>query len=488
MGFNLIGVVPSIASVLMFSMPGGGTHGIIWAWAVCGVFLTAIALAVAEISSAAPTAGGMYNSTFMFSPPRYRRQLSWIVGYANTVGNIASVASVDWACSMMIMAAARIGSGFEFQATMAQTFGVYCALILCQGTICSLNSIVVARLQIPFVMLNVLLWLALIIALPTATPHMNTAKFVFGTFTNVNMAWKNNVFAFLLTFLSPLWAIGRVTSTLHISEESKNLKTAVPYAVILSTISSVIIGWGLNIVLAFCMGKDLKGVLSSPIGQPMATILFNSFGQRGMLAIWSFIIIAQFTMGTNMLTTTSRQIFAFARDGGLNFSKHLSTIDTRTRTPVTAVWQPIIPSVLLGLLAFAGPGAINSVFSLAVVAQFVAYTITIVSCQSGGTLGVRERRGAVSLGIFSLAVSIVAVVFMVVMSAILMFPQSEHPSAGSMNYTVLILGGVLLLSALNFYFPKYGGVHWFEGTVLTADRLDATEKERHESEAHNSTE
>jgi hypothetical protein len=40
---------------------------------------------------------------------------------SNTVGNIASVASMDWGCAVQIMAAASIGSGLEFTATTAQT-------------------------------------------------------------------------------------------------------------------------------------------------------------------------------------------------------------------------------------------------------------------------------------------------------------------------------------------------------------------------------
>lgn len=40
---------------------------------------------------------------------------------SNTVGNIASVASVDWGCAVQIMAAASIGSDLQFTATTAQT-------------------------------------------------------------------------------------------------------------------------------------------------------------------------------------------------------------------------------------------------------------------------------------------------------------------------------------------------------------------------------
>ena len=37
------------------------------------------------------------------------------------MGNIASVASVDWGCAVQIMAAASIGSDLQYTATTAQT-------------------------------------------------------------------------------------------------------------------------------------------------------------------------------------------------------------------------------------------------------------------------------------------------------------------------------------------------------------------------------
>ena len=42
------------------------------------------------------------------------------------------------------------------------------------------------------------------------------------------------------------------------------------------------------------MDTDTKSILNSPIGQPMATILFGRFGQKGTLALWSFVVIAQY--------------------------------------------------------------------------------------------------------------------------------------------------------------------------------------------------
>ena len=86
----------------------------------------------------------------------------------------------------------------------------------------------------------------------------------------------------------------------------------------------------------------------------------------------------------NQLTTCSRQIFAFSRDGGLPLSKWLYNVNKRTHAPVHAVWFSVIMSLLLGLLSFAGPSAIGAVFSLVVAGQYVAYSIPIAARFIGG--------------------------------------------------------------------------------------------------------
>jgi hypothetical protein len=58
---------------------------------------------------------------------------------------------------------------------------------------------------------------------------------------------------------------------------------------------------------------------------------------------------------------------------------------------------------------------------------------------------------------------------MLVLGVIFLFPETPTVTAGDMNYTVVVLGGVLALSLVWYYFPKYGGVHWFTGPVRTID-------------------
>jgi amino acid transporter len=61
------------------------------------------------------------------------------------------------------------------------------------------------------------------------------------------------------------------------------------------------------------------------------------------------------------------------------------------------VWLSAVGAILLGLLAFAGPSAINAIFSLAVACQYVVYSIPI----SARFLGGKEfKRGPFHLGVF----------------------------------------------------------------------------------------
>ncbi|TFK47246.1 APC amino acid permease [Heliocybe sulcata] len=465
--FSIIGLLPSIASVLLYAIPNGGASAMIWGWAVASIFILFVGMSMAELASAAPTSGGLYFWTHSLSSPRWRNLLAWIVGYSNTIGSIASVASIDWGCAVQIMAAAGIGSNLEFTATNAQTFGCYVAIVLTQAVICCLATQVLARLQTVYVILNVLLCLAVIIALPIVTPSefKNSASYAFGNFSNVS-GWPNG-FAFILSFLAPLWTICSFDSSVHISEEASNAATAVPWAIVNAIGIAGILGWGINVSLAFCMGTDLDSLMNSPIGQPMAQIFFNSFGQKGTLGIWAVVVLVQYMMGSSMVLAASRQSFAFSRDGALPFSSVLYRMNSYTKTPVNTVWFVCISSILLGLLAFAGEGAIDAVFAIGVVALYVAYAIPIMARFMGEN---EYKPGPFNLGIWSLPVAIIAVAWMAFMGVVFLFPTSPQTSVADMNYTIVVLGGVLILSLIWYYFPVYGGVHWFTGPIPTVER------------------
>ncbi|KAH8114116.1 amino acid transporter [Phellopilus nigrolimitatus] len=471
--FSIIGLVPSIASACVYAIPNGGPSAMVWGWATCVPFLACIGLAMGELGSAMPTSGGLYYWTFTFSSPRWRCLLSWIVGYANTIGLIAGLASVDYGLAIQVMAAASIGTDMAFTPTTAQTFGVYAALLITHSIICSIGTRFLARMQNVYVLLNILLILAIVVALPTATPKefRNSANYALGNFTNLS-GWTDG-FAFILSFLTPLWTIGAFDSSLHISEEATNSQTAVPFAMIWSAVLAGFLGWGVNVALAFNMGTDLEGIVSNEIGQPLATIFFNSFGKTGTLVLWSFLVIVQFMMGSSTLLASSRQTFAFARDGGLPLSRFIYRMNSYTQTPVNGVWVAAFFALMLGLLAFAGESALSAIFTVAVIGLYVSYSIPIVA---RFVFKNSFKPGPFHLGRYSLPIATVAVSWMTFMSVVFLFPLEPSATANEMNYSVVVFMGVLFFSLTYYFFPVYGGIHWFKGPAGVLRQEELAEK------------
>ncbi|KAI0324641.1 APC amino acid permease [Cubamyces sp. BRFM 1775] len=467
--FSLAGIFPSLATVLIFTLPYGGPVTMVWGWAICAFFILFEGLALAELASAAPTSGGLYYWTWDLASPRWRKLLAWIVAYTNSMGLIAGFASVEWGLAVQIMAAVTIGTNSAFVPTTAQTFALFVALLVVHGFLASLATAVIALLQSFYVVINTLLPIAVIIAMPIATPKefKNTAAYTFGAFTTSReqSGWPDG-FAFVLGLLAPLYTIAGFESSIHMSEEAHNARTAVPWAIVYTVIISSVIGWVANIIFAFCMGTDLDSIVDNPIGQPTATIFFNSFGRSGTLALWSFVVFAQFMVGQNTLTVASRQMFAFARDRGLPFSGILYRMNKRTQTPVNAVWASAFVAFLLGLLVFAGPTTYSAIFTIALAGQYTAFTIPMASRFLGGKKWVP---GPFTLGRYGLPVTIIAIVWMAFSMAILAFPAKPGPSAESMNYMVVVYCGWIGLCLLYYYFPVYGGARWFHGPQKTLE-------------------
>ncbi|KAF7367000.1 putative amino-acid permease C11D3.08c [Mycena sanguinolenta] len=485
-GFSVSAIVPSVASVLAFSLPNGGPSAMIWGvrmdcyhlhpfaylvisglqWATASVFLMFIAMAMAELASSAPTSGGLYYWTYKFSSPRTRNLLCWIVGYTNTISYITGLAGSDWSCAVLIMAGATIGSNGAFVPTLHQTFGVFCAVVISHAIVASCATKFIARIQYLFIAINLALVLVMIIGLPSATPaeFKNSAKYAFGNFVNLT-PWPNG-YAFVLSFLSPLWSIGGFDLGVHISEEARNASVTVPWAILSVTAISCILGFAIQISVAFCMGTDTLGILSSPIQQPMATILLNSFGRRGMLAVWSLMFIALYMAGVSLLTSGSRQVFAFSRDGALPLSSFLYKINSVMGTPVRCVWLSAISALLLGCITFAGSTATGALFTLGVVGQYMANSIPVAARYFGGQ---PFKKGPFHLGIFSMPVATIAVLWMWFMTIVLLFLTAPNPSASTMNYTVVVAFGVWFLAIGYYYFPRYGGRYWFEGPVANVE-------------------
>ena len=130
-------------------------------------------------------------------------------------------------------------------------------------------------------------------------------------------------------------------------------------------------GWLLLISISFAI-PSVSDILATNLPLQLGQVFLNVLGKRGMLAIWSMIIVVQvsnaFTLskhyvyptfgqyvtGAAQVVDASRVVFAFARDNALPGSRYLKKINPYTQTPVNAVWFVVSFGGLCGVLGFSG--------------------------------------------------------------------------------------------------------------------------------------
>ncbi|KAK1224154.1 hypothetical protein PQX77_012958 [Marasmius sp. AFHP31] len=208
--------------------------------------------------------------------------------------------------------------------------------------------------------------------------------------------------------------------------------------------------------MAFTMGKDLLNIVQNPIGQPFATIVLGALGKQGTLALWTFVVISQFIMAHSR----------FAADVCFQPRRYLYYISPSQGIPSRCVWCSLGAAVLLGLIPLAGPAASSGIFALPVIGQYTCNATVICARWLGPS---KFKPGPFYLGIMSLPVSVVAVIFMVFMAVILCFPSEPVVTPDTMNYAALVFGGVVLLATFYYFCPGIGGRNWFAGPAVTIE-------------------
>lgn len=77
----MLGLLPSVASTIGYSLGYSGTAGAVWGWLVASLFIQATAFSMAELCSSMPTAGGLYYAAAALAPEGWGPLASWVVGW-----------------------------------------------------------------------------------------------------------------------------------------------------------------------------------------------------------------------------------------------------------------------------------------------------------------------------------------------------------------------------------------------------------------------
>ncbi|KAJ5360159.1 hypothetical protein N7517_009350 [Penicillium concentricum] len=413
--FSIMGLLPSIATTLAFSMPAGPV-GMVWA----------------DLASAMPTAGGLYFWTHYFASEKWKNPLSFLVGYSNTLGLIGGICSIDYGFANMLLSVISLARDGNWSATRPIIYGTYVATVVSHGFIAIFFARIMPKIQSACIFLN--------IALVLATPPVNPGSYVFGEIQN-STAWPTG-WAFIMAWLSPIWTIGAFDSCVHMSEEATHAARAVPLGIISSVGLCGILGFVSLAVIAASMDRNIEGILGSKFGQPMTQIYYDALGKKGALGFMSVVMIVQFFMGLSIVLAASRQTWAFSRDNALPLSSFFRKVSQRKSMryqPVRMVCGVVLSSVIIGLLCLIDEAAANALFSLAVAGNDLAWLTPILARLVWG--GDRFIPGEFYTGKYlSKPIGWVAVIYMVFVIVLSMIPSGGPNPSGELLYNILSMG------------------------------------------------
>jgi amino acid transporter len=176
---------------------------------------------------------------------------------------------------------------------------------------------------------------------------------------------------------------------------------------------------------------------------PFIFVLEGALGRLGTALVW-LAVGAMWFCGLASVTSNSRMLYAFARDGGVPFSPFLSRVSTRFRSPHVAVWVSAAMAFLVSVWA----KAYTVMVALSVVALYASYGLPVLLGLWARRRG-WPRRGPWTLGRLGPWVNAVAVAWLVFMVVLMSLPPNELAGLTFGATALLLLGG------------WYGGVRRF---------------------------
>jgi amino acid transporter len=152
--------------------------------------------------------------------------------------------------------------------------------------------------------------------------------------------------AFVIGLLYPLFTITGFDASAHTSEETKDARNTVHKGMLHAVLWSIVFGFALIMAMIFAvpdMAAAAKTGWSSFNNLFIAAILPSALGKLMLIAV----MLSNFLCALAAVTSTSRMIYAFARDDGLPLSGLLKSVSPKYRTPVAAIWATAILTSLL---------------------------------------------------------------------------------------------------------------------------------------------
>ena len=429
LSFSIISVLTGAVTLYGDGLRRGGPLQMLLGWPAVTLLTLAIAASLAELASAYPTAGALYH----WSATLGGRGAGWLTAWLNLIGQFAITAGIDFGLA-------------GFLADMLGWSGRGRSLALCAGilfTHAALNHLgvrLVARLNDLSAWVHIAGVAVLVGALAFFAPHQPSELLLRRT---------GSGYDFAIGLLLACWTFTGYDASAHVSEETHDPSRNAPWGMVLAVVVSGVAGYLMLLAVTLSI-TDLPAAVAAE--NPFIFVLHGAVGTRAGDALVWVAMAAMWFCGLSSVTSNSRMLFAFARDGGLPFSTRLAQVTPRFRSPHFAVWT----SAAMALLVALWSDAYEAVTALSVIALYASYGMPILCALRAGNV----RRGPWTLGAASRAVNVVALVW--IAACMVLFVLPPHQLVG---YT---FAGCLL--ALGVYWRFRMRARFTGPPVLQSDR------------------
>ncbi|MFF3006703.1 amino acid permease [Kitasatospora sp. NPDC057940] len=433
--FSVISILSGCMTMFAFGLNTGGPAVMFWGWIGVGAMVLFVGLALAEVTSAYPTSGGLYFMAHQLGGPRW----GWLVGWLNLLGLVGGICGIDYGAASFIGAFLNLQFGYE--PTPGGLFAIFTAVLLLHAL---LNLPEVRRVS---VLNSISVWwhiggVVLIVgALAIVPSRHQDAGWVVGHFVN-NTGWSSPIYVSAVGLLLAQYTFSGYDASAHMSEETTRAAVSAPRGIVRSIWASWIAGTVLLTGLLFAV-QDYDAVLGTTTGVPPAQIFIDALGTTGGKALLVVVIVAQLFCGNAETAAASRMVFAFARDGALPGSALWSRVSERTGTPVAGVWLSVGAALVLALPSLYSATAYGAVTAVNVVGMTPAYAVPIYLRLRRGQ---KFRPGPWNLGRRGPLIGWIAVGWVAVVSVLVCLPQSYPVTVDTFNYAPVALLAVMVLA------------------------------------------
>nr|QZS37072.1 C070A protein [Hypoxylon sp. CO27-5] len=469
LGFSCTVLITWEATLFVFlsGLQNGGPSGIIYGYILVWAGMLSTFTTLGELCSMAPTSGGQYHYVAMLSPSRAQKLLSYLTGWLTLTGWIALTASGGLLTGSMIQSIALLTHP-EYRKNMRDwqaTLLLWAGVALSYGINTSFNKLLVKFEGFAFI-IHILGFFGVILPLVLLSDHVSTQE-VFGTFSNLG-GWPTQGLSFCIGIMGTVFSFLGGDGAIHLAEEIENAALVLPRSLIGTLLINGALGFAMLIATLYCMG-DIDAALEEDPNFPFVAILRRATGSTtGAAFMVSVVIVMTFTAATGCLTSTSRVLFALARDRAVPGWRVLKKTSPRTTIPRYAVLAAAVIAALLSLINAGNSIAFDGVISISVAgvlgSYLIAASLLLWRRLTGGIGQLRDDGSKTNTigtdltwgpwhvrGILGVINNVFTCSYLFFIFFFSFWPVQTPVTPQNMNWGVLVTGAVVIFSVVYYF-------------------------------------